>query len=97
MKLMLALLFCGPMALSTFARADDLDLDAAIGDAVGGRVTAYVGSDIGGHNGRTQDAAADPATERVVTTNGHRYRPGRGPYYASPPTSRPHYRTPSHH
>ena len=73
MKLMLTLIFCGPMALSTLVRADDQRLDAATGGSVG------------------------TATGVVVTSNGHRYRPERGPYYASPPASRPHYQLPSHH
>ena len=97
MKLMLALILCGPMALSTLARADDQSMDAAIGGAVGGRLAAYTGSEFGGRDGATLGGAGGAATGVVVTTAGHRYRPERGPYYASPPTSRPHYRVPSQH
>jgi len=84
MKLFLALLFCAPLTLSTLVRADNQGLDAAIGGAVGGI------------NGALPGGASGAATEVVVATGGHRNRPGRGPYYASPPTSRPHYKAPSH-
>ena len=97
MKLMLALIFCGPIALSTLVRADDQSLDAAIGGAVGGGLGADTGSELGGRNGAILGGAVGAATGVVVTTDGHRYRPERGPYYASPPTSRPHYRVPTHH
>ena len=95
MKLMLALIFCGPLALSTFVRADAQSLDAAIGGAVDGRLVAYTGSEFGGRDGTIVGGAVGAATGVAVTTGGHRYRPNRGPYQASPPTSKPHYRAPS--
>ena len=98
MKLLLALIICGPVVLSAFARADDQCMDAAIRDAVGGRVTAYVASDVGGHNHAItiRDSAVGVASEVVATSQTHRSRPGRGPYHAAPPNSKPHWKVPSH-